>query len=147
MGFTGRPRGRVLASSIIIDAWVSDGWRWLGGLVCDNRPVRQDLLDEVVWKEVVRLLEDKSLIEGELDRRLKAARNAEKTRCVAISRIAENASSACSRPIKKAFSPLKSYATECPICAGVNRHASWSCRRSKINRRSGKSACASPNPS
>src|SRR5271166_7149575 len=79
MGFTGRPRGRVLASSIIIDAWVSDGWRWLGGLVCDNRPVRQDLLDEVVWKEVVRLLEDKSLIEGELDRRLKAARNADPT--------------------------------------------------------------------
>jgi site-specific DNA recombinase len=41
--------------------------------------VRQDLLDEVVWKEVVRLLEDKSLIEGELDRRLKAARNADPT--------------------------------------------------------------------
>jgi site-specific DNA recombinase len=57
----------------------SDGWRRLGGPVCDNRPVRQDLLDEVVWKEVVRLLEDKSLIEGELDRRLKAARNADPT--------------------------------------------------------------------
>jgi site-specific DNA recombinase len=57
----------------------SDGWRRLGGPVCDNRPVRQDLLDEVVWKEVVRLLEDQSLIEGELDRRLKAARNADPT--------------------------------------------------------------------
>ena len=57
----------------------SDGWRRLGGPVCDNRPVRQDLLDEVVWKEVVRLLEDKSLIEGEPDRRLKAARNADPT--------------------------------------------------------------------
>jgi site-specific DNA recombinase len=26
----------------------SDAWRHLGGPVCDNRPVRQDLLDQVV---------------------------------------------------------------------------------------------------
>jgi site-specific DNA recombinase len=52
----------------------SDAWRHLGGPVCDNRPVRQDLLDQVVWAEVVRLLEDPSLIQSELDRRLAAAR-------------------------------------------------------------------------
>src|SRR5271169_3554958 len=45
----------------------SDGWRKLGGPVCDNaRFVRQDLLDEVVWTEVVRLLEDPMLIQQEL---------------------------------------------------------------------------------
>lgn len=55
----------------------SDAWRRLGGPVCDNRPVRQDLLDEVVWKEMVRLLEDPSLIQAELDRRLQAARRAD----------------------------------------------------------------------
>ncbi len=55
----------------------SDGWRRLGGPVCDNRPVRQDLLDEVVWKEIVRLLEDPRLIQDELDRRLRAARQAD----------------------------------------------------------------------
>ena len=53
----------------------SDAWRRLGGPVCDNRPVRQDLLDQVVWTEVVRLLEDPSLIQSELDRRLAAARD------------------------------------------------------------------------
>jgi site-specific DNA recombinase len=52
----------------------SDSWRLLGGPVCDNRPVRQDLLDHVIWTEVIRLLEDPSLIQSELDRRLTAAR-------------------------------------------------------------------------
>ena len=55
----------------------SDAWRRLGGPVCDNRPVRQDLLDHVVWTEVVRLLEDPGLIQSELDRRLTAARTAD----------------------------------------------------------------------
>jgi len=58
----------------------SDAWRRLGGPVCDNRPVRQDLLDKVVWAEIVRLLEDPSLIQNELDRRLAAARTADPAR-------------------------------------------------------------------
>jgi site-specific DNA recombinase len=58
----------------------SDGWRKLGGPVCDNRPVRQDLLDQIVWTEVVRLLEDPTLIQHELDRRLAAARSADPTK-------------------------------------------------------------------
>jgi site-specific DNA recombinase len=59
----------------------SDSWRKLGGPVCDNkRLVRQDLLDEVVWTEVVRLLEDPTLIQQELDRRLVAARSADPTK-------------------------------------------------------------------
>ena len=58
----------------------SDAWRHLGGPVCDNRPVRQDLLDRVVWTEIVRLLEDPNLIQNELDRRLAAARTADPAR-------------------------------------------------------------------
>jgi len=58
----------------------SDAWRHLGGPVCDNRPVRQDLLDQIVWTEVVRLLEDPVLIQQELDRRLAAARAADPTK-------------------------------------------------------------------
>ena len=58
----------------------SDAWRHLGNPVCDNRPVRQDLLDHVVWNEVVRLLEDPDLIQRELDRRLAAARTSDPTR-------------------------------------------------------------------
>ena len=55
----------------------SDRWRGLTSPVCDNRPVRQDLLDQVVWTEVVRLLEDPRLIQQELDRRLAVARTAD----------------------------------------------------------------------
>ena len=58
----------------------SDGWRKLGGPVCDNRPVRQDLLDQIVWSEVIHLLEDPTLIQRELDRRLAAARSSDPTK-------------------------------------------------------------------
>lgn len=58
----------------------SDGWRHLGGSVCDSRPIRQDLLDHIVWQEVMRLIEDPGLITAELDRRLDAARTAEPTK-------------------------------------------------------------------
>jgi site-specific DNA recombinase len=52
----------------------SDAWRHLNGPLCDNRPVRQDLLDELVWNEVIQLLEHPELIEAEIERRLAAAR-------------------------------------------------------------------------
>jgi site-specific DNA recombinase len=42
--------------------------------------VRQDLLDQLVWSEVIRLLEDPTLIQQELDRRLAAARSPDPTR-------------------------------------------------------------------
>jgi site-specific DNA recombinase len=59
----------------------SDSWRKLGGPVCDNRRfVRQELLDQIVWAEVIRLLEEPTLIQQELDRRLAAARSSDPTR-------------------------------------------------------------------
>jgi len=58
----------------------SDSWRKLGGPICDNRRlVRQDLLDQIVWAQVIRLLEDPTLIQQELDRRLAAARSSDPT--------------------------------------------------------------------
>jgi site-specific DNA recombinase len=49
--------------------------------VCDNaRFVRQDLLDQIVWAEVIRLLEDPTLNQQELDRRLAAARCSDPTK-------------------------------------------------------------------
>jgi site-specific DNA recombinase len=59
----------------------SDSWRKLGGPVCDNkRFIRQELLDQIVWAEVVRLLQDPVLIQQELDRRLALARTSDPTR-------------------------------------------------------------------
>src|SRR5215813_6857822 len=59
----------------------SDSWRKLGGPVCDNNQfIRQELLDQIVWDEVVRLLQNPVLIQQELDRRLAAARTSDPTR-------------------------------------------------------------------
>jgi site-specific DNA recombinase len=58
----------------------SDGYRRLKGPVCTNRPIRQDILDEYVWKEIIRLLDDPTLVQGEIDRRQQSARNADPLR-------------------------------------------------------------------
>jgi site-specific DNA recombinase len=58
----------------------SDAWRHFKGPVCDTRPVRQDLLDQIVWDEIVKLLENPGLIDEELNRRLENAQNAAPTK-------------------------------------------------------------------
>jgi len=58
----------------------SDGYRRLRGPVCTNRPVRQDYLDQFVWNEIIRLLEDPALVQAEIARRREAARNADPLR-------------------------------------------------------------------
>ena len=52
----------------------SDNYRHVGGRVCHSRPIRADELDELVWTEVRRLLEDPALVRAEIDRRLQAMR-------------------------------------------------------------------------
>ncbi len=54
----------------------SDDYRYPGGRVCTNLPVRADYLDQVVWEHVTRLLADPTLVRGELDRRLDELRAA-----------------------------------------------------------------------
>ena len=54
----------------------SDNYRYQEGRRCDSRPIRQDYLDELVWTEMVRLLQDEELIERELQRRIETSQNA-----------------------------------------------------------------------
>ena len=54
----------------------SDDYRYPGGRVCDNKPVRADYLDEVVWGQVTALLADPTVVQAELDRRLAELRAA-----------------------------------------------------------------------
>src|SRR5215469_8943859 len=58
----------------------SDGYRRLNGPLCTNRPIRQDYLDQFVWSEIIRLLDDPRLIQAEINRRREAARNADPLR-------------------------------------------------------------------
>ena len=55
----------------------SDDYRYEGGRVCANKPVRADYLDQVVWDHITGLLADPQLIRAEIDKRLDAARTAD----------------------------------------------------------------------
>jgi len=48
----------------------SDRYRHLRGPVCSCRPLRQEYLDELVWSEVVRLLNEPELVRAEIERRV-----------------------------------------------------------------------------
>ena len=55
----------------------SDDYRYQGGRVCDNQPVRADHLDQLVWDHIAALLADPRLIRAEIDQRLDRARSAD----------------------------------------------------------------------
>ena len=57
----------------------SDNYRYQHGRVCDNKPVRTDYLDNLVWDHVTDLLADPRLIRAEIDRRLDQLRTADPT--------------------------------------------------------------------
>src|SRR5208282_5650000 len=55
----------------------SDNYRYEGGRVCGNKPVRADYLDAVVWDHITGLLADPALIRAEIARRLEQARTSD----------------------------------------------------------------------
>ena len=55
----------------------SDDYRYEGGRVCGNKPVRADYLDQVVWDHITGLLADPALIRAEITKRLEQARTSD----------------------------------------------------------------------
>ena len=55
----------------------SDDYRYEGGRVCGNQPVRADYLDTVVWDHITGMLADPALIRAEISKRLEQARTAD----------------------------------------------------------------------
>jgi site-specific DNA recombinase len=55
----------------------SDDYRYQGGRVCGNKPVRADYLDTVVWDHITGLLAGPALIRAEIGKRLAQARTAD----------------------------------------------------------------------
>ena len=55
----------------------SDDYRYEGGRVCGNKPVRADYPGTVVWDHITGLLADPALIRAEIDRRLTQARTSD----------------------------------------------------------------------
>jgi len=54
----------------------SDNYRYQHGRVCTNRPIRQDYLDDLVWQEIIRLLQEPALVGAEIERRIEASQKA-----------------------------------------------------------------------
>jgi site-specific DNA recombinase len=59
----------------------SDDYRYEGGRVCQNKPVRADYVDKVVWDHVTALLADPALIRAEIGKRLERARTCDPVTC------------------------------------------------------------------
>jgi site-specific DNA recombinase len=57
----------------------SDNYRYEHGRVCDNKPVRTDYLDTLVWDHITDLLANPTLIRAEINRRLDQLRTADPT--------------------------------------------------------------------
>ena len=55
----------------------SDDYRYEGGRVCHNQPVRADYPGQVVWDHITGLLADPALIRAEISKRLQQARTSD----------------------------------------------------------------------
>jgi site-specific DNA recombinase len=54
----------------------SDRYRFNGVRKCNCKPLRQDYLDDMVWQQIVHLLEDPMLIQREVEKRVEETRKA-----------------------------------------------------------------------
>ena len=54
----------------------SDPYRFEGVRKCNCKPLRQDYLDNIVWQQIVQLLEDPMLIQREVEKRVEETRKA-----------------------------------------------------------------------
>src|ERR1700757_4413200 len=57
----------------------TDDYRYEGGRVCANKPVRADYLATVVWDHITGMLADAQLIRAEIDKRLQTAKSSDPT--------------------------------------------------------------------
>jgi site-specific DNA recombinase len=55
----------------------SDRYRHLRGPTCQCRPIRQDYLDQLVWEQVVQLLNEPELVRAEIERRIQESQSSD----------------------------------------------------------------------
>ena len=58
----------------------SDNYRFPKGRVCQNRPIRQDHLDGIIWQKVVELLSNPDLVKAEINRRVEEIQSSNPTK-------------------------------------------------------------------
>jgi site-specific DNA recombinase len=55
----------------------SQSFRNFAGPRCHNRAVRQEYLDDTIWREILRLLQEPALMQSEIERRMREAKKAD----------------------------------------------------------------------
>ncbi len=58
----------------------SDDYRYANGRVCQTKPIRQDYLDEIIWKQIIDLLKNPGLIRSEIKRRIQTIQDSNPTK-------------------------------------------------------------------
>lgn len=58
----------------------SDDYLYPKDRVCNNQPIRQDYLDEIVWERILHILEDPELIRTEIEQRVQEVKEASPTK-------------------------------------------------------------------
>jgi len=58
----------------------SDDYRYTNGRVCQTKPIRQDYLDEIIWKQIIDLLKNPGLIRSEIKRRIQTIQDSNPTK-------------------------------------------------------------------
>lgn len=53
----------------------SDNYRYQNGRICESKPIRQDYLDNLIWDQILHLLENPTLIKNEIEKRIEKSRN------------------------------------------------------------------------
>jgi site-specific DNA recombinase len=125
----------------------SDAYRHLRGALCHNRPVRQDYLDQFVWREIIRLLEDPALVQAEIARRMEEARNADPLRRrqqhlrQQQTRL-QNGIERLLTAYQEQLLSLDQLRQRMPtLCAGSSRPSTPSCNRSSLPRPTSRATC------
>jgi site-specific DNA recombinase len=60
----------------ILWSFGSDPYRFEGTRKCNCKPLRQDYLDNILWQQIMKLLEDPMLIKREVEKRVEETRKA-----------------------------------------------------------------------
>jgi site-specific DNA recombinase len=58
----------------------SDNFRFEEGKLCERKPIRVDMLDEMVWEHLIELLQTPKLVEEEIERRKQASRESKRNK-------------------------------------------------------------------
>ncbi len=129
-----------------------DNWRHTGGRVCTSQPIRADELDNLVWEQVRRLLENPKLVQAEIDRRLTTLRTEHPAtkRRDALERDHTRAEAAVARLIEayqEQLITLKELRTRTPNCANAKAPCAPSSTHWTPNCTTPRPTSSSPRPS